>query len=133
MFVQIEAVAMKQNAEKFQLGMNKKDKTQKGFLIWGLRCGHYRDYVKTLVTYGINATCDSKGDYRTYCYNQFTTLIEGLNNDDDETAKLFEQVQNAVKYTREGESDSEMQKFKTTRTAANNVKTDPNRKTQEDL
>ena len=38
-------------------------------------------------------------------------------------------MQNAVKYTRESESDSEIQKFKTTRTAVNNVKTDPNRKT----
>ena len=127
---------MKRNAEKFQFyaggspnkGEHKKDKTQKGFLICGIRCGHYQDYVRTLVTYGINATCDNKADYSKYCYNQFTTLIEGLNNDDDDTAKLFEEVQNAVKYTREGGSDSEMQKFKTTRTAADNVKTNLNRK-----
>ena len=78
MFVQIEAVAMKQNAEMFQLGEHKKDKTQKGFLIWGLRCGHYQYYVKTLMTYGINATCDNKADYRKYCCNQFASLIEGL-------------------------------------------------------
>ena len=70
MFVQIKAVAMKRNTEKFQLGGNRTDKTQKGFLIWGLRCGHYQDYVTTLVTYGINATCDNKADYCKYCYNQ---------------------------------------------------------------
>ena len=80
------------------------------------------------MTNGINATCDNEADYYKYYNNQFITLIEGLHKDDDDTAKLFKEVQNAVKYTREGGIDSDMQKFNTTRTAANNVKTDTNRK-----